>query len=102
VLLNLIFSLSCYSDVISFAEDNTEGKKSKSTALEGASSKRSTKQAGGVQAEDRVEGKLSYAQIKRYILSGGIVNGSVALLLAVLAQCIQMITDYWLRCKCDH
>lgn len=56
------------------------------------------KQLGGVQAEDKVTGKLSLWLFYDYFKSGGVLRGTITLLVALLTQGILMITDYWLKC----
>jgi ATP-binding cassette, subfamily C (CFTR/MRP), member 4 len=50
-----------------------------------------------IQAEDRVEGVMSFNLFIQYLRSGGILRGSFAISLAVVSQGLLMITEYWLR-----
>lgn len=50
-----------------------------------------------VQLEDRMEGAIGTEVIWRYLEAGGLAQGLSALALAVVAQVLIMMTNYWLK-----
>ena len=50
-----------------------------------------------VSIESKMVGKLSFNVWVEYITAGGISQGIFVILIAILAQVLIMISDYWLR-----
>jgi len=50
-----------------------------------------------ISEEDKVEGKVSVKLLWSYIKSGGAISGIIAILMAIAAQVLLMMTDYWLK-----
>lgn len=74
---------------------------SESEAVSGHSKSSATaKQMYGVQQEDQMEGIISAAVVAKYLVSGGVWRGVLAVGALLVSLGISMITDYWLQCKC--
>lgn len=50
-----------------------------------------------IQAEDRIEGRMSFDLLWKYLKSGGTFRGLCTLAVAIFAQGALMIDEYWLR-----